>query len=134
MYLTFLNNFMLASVFAITLPSLVIPFWRLLVGTGRGLLWGLARSPSDPSFGIKIIPHSLTGLLEGQGYILAILGAYLLWRNFFWPQKTGVNTHRRGYLLGLQQTGILYVGVLVFLLIAAIYEALVAIYLIPSLV
>jgi hypothetical protein len=62
-----------------------------------------------------------------------MLGAYLLWRNCLWPRQVGVASHRRGYLLGLQQTGILYLGVLVLLAAGAIYEALVAIYLIPAL-
>jgi hypothetical protein len=35
-YLTFVNNFMLASMVAITPPSLVIPFWGVLIGAGRG--------------------------------------------------------------------------------------------------
>src|SRR5512133_1715358 len=41
-FLTFYNNFVLASLLAITLPSLVIPFWGLLVGAVRAALWGLA--------------------------------------------------------------------------------------------
>ncbi len=133
-WLTFANNFILASLVAITLPSLLIPFWGVLLGAGRALLWGLALSPSDPSYGIKIIPHSLTGLLEGQGYILAMLSAYLLWRNFFHPGQVDEPSPRRGYLLGLQQTGILYCGVFTILLVAAVYEALVSIYFLPTLV
>ena len=132
--LTFIHNFVLASLVAISLPSLLIPYWGVLLGAVRAVLCGLALSPSDPSYGTKLIPHSLTGLLEGQGYILAMLGVYLLWRNFFHPHQAAQTTPWGGYLVGLQQAGFLYSGVLVFLLIAAIYEAVVAIYLIPILV
>jgi hypothetical protein len=132
-YLTFYNNFVLASLLAITLPSMLIPFWGLAVGVIRAVLWGLALSPADPAYGVKIIPHALTGLLEGQGYVLAMLAVYLLWRNCFWPRRAGAPSHLQGYRIGLEQTVILYAGVFVLLAVGAMYEAIAAIYLVRAL-
>jgi hypothetical protein len=99
--LTFINHFLLALLVVITLPSLLMSFLGVLLGAGRTVLWGSALSHTDPSYGIKIITHSLTGLLEGQGYILAMLGAYLLWRYFFHPHQLGESSSWRGYMIGL---------------------------------
>lgn len=128
-WLTFYNNFFLATLLALTLPSLVIPFWGIVIGCARAILWGLALSPADPTYRGSLIAHALTGILEGQAYVLAMLGVYLLWRNTFWPRRAGVATRREGYVLGLRQNGLLYVGVLVLLLVAAAWEAVTAIYL-----
>jgi hypothetical protein len=71
-----------------------------------------------------MIPHSLTLLLEGQGYILALLAVYVQGRAFLWPHSVGVEGHWKGYLEGLKRTGLLYTLVTITLLAAAIYEAL----------
>ena len=71
-----------------------------------------------------MIPHSLTLLLEGQGYILALLAAYIQGRAFLWPKTAGVEGHARGYVEGLKRTGLLYVLVVLVLLISAIYEVI----------
>lgn len=131
MLLTFVVNLFAGSLLVITLPSLLIPFFGLAMGMYRAVLWGLLLSPSEPTLALSMIPHSLTLLLEGQAYIVAIFAAYLLWRNFFWPRRAGVESRSRGYLLGLKQTGILYIGVILLLAVAAIYEALEVIYLVP---
>jgi len=62
-----------------------------------------------------------------------MLAVYLLWHNFFWPRRIGAATRREGYMQGLRQTAVLYIGVFVLLSLAAVYEALVAIYLVPVL-
>lgn len=131
MLLTFVVNLFAGSLLVITLPSLVIPFFGLLMGIYRAVLWGLLLSPAEPTLALAMIPHSLTLLLEGQAYILAIFAAYLLWRNFFWPRSAGLESRGKGYLLGLKQTGILYIGVVLLLVVAAVYEALEVIYLVP---
>jgi hypothetical protein len=129
--LTFVVNLFLGSLLTITIPSLIVPFSGLLMGVFRAIVWGLLLSPAEPKFRGAMIPHSLTLLLEGQGYILAMLAAYVLGRALIWPSSVGVETHAGGYVAGLKQTGSLYVLVTLFLAVAAVYEAVEVIYLIP---
>lgn len=121
---TFLVNLLIGSFGTITLPSLVIPFSGLLVGLYRAVLWGLLLSPAHPDLRLVMIPHSLTLLLEGQGYILAILAAYLQGRAFLWPKTVNAETHLKGYWEGLKKTGKIYTLVTLILVIAAIYEVI----------
>jgi hypothetical protein len=131
--LTFAVNLFLGTLIEITLPSLIIPFSGLLLGIYRAALWGLLLSPSDPSLTGPMIPHSLTLLLEGQGYILAMLAVFVQAKAFIQPQAYGLTGHLRGYVEGLRRTGWIYLLVALFLAVAAIYEALEVIYLAPLL-
>jgi hypothetical protein len=120
--LTFVVNLVLGSFAEITIPSLVIPFSGLLMGVVRAILWGLILSPAEPSLRMVMIPHSVTLILEGQGYILALLAAWIHGRAFLWPRTAGVEGHIAGYVEGLKRTGRLYVLVVLVLAVAAIYE------------
>ena len=122
--LTFIVNLLLGSIAEITVPSLVIPFSGFLMGIIRAVLWGLILSPAAPSLRLAMIPHSLTLLLEGQGYILALFAAYLQARAFLWPKSANVEGHLRGYLEGLKRTGKVYLLVTLVLAVSAIYEVL----------
>jgi hypothetical protein len=117
-------NLVLGSFAEISLPSLVIPFSGLLIGVIRAVLWGLILSPANPGLRLVMIPHSITLLLEGQGYILALLAAYLQGRAFLWPKTAGVEGHARGYREGLKRTGKLYLLVTLVLVVAAVYEVI----------
>ena len=133
MILTFVVNLVGGSFASITLPSLVIPFSGLFVGGFRALIWGLLLSPSIPELRRVMVPHSLTLLLEGQAYILAMLAAYVQGRAFVWPGTVGATTHSQGYLEGVKRSGRLYLLVVIFLAVAAVYEALSVIFIIiPS--
>ncbi len=131
--LTFAVNLVMGSFFEITVPSLVVPFAGLLMGSFRALLWGLLLSPAAPELARPMVPHSLTLILEGQGYILAMLAVYVQGRAFLWPRTVGEAGHWRGYLAGLKRTGLLYLLVALTLALAAIYEALEVIYIVPLL-
>lgn len=120
--LTFVVNIFLGTFLVITLPSLIIPFSGLLMGAYRAILWGLLFSPFHPDMRLVMIPHSLTLLLEGQAYILALLGVYLQGRAFLWPRSVGVERRWQGYIEGLKRTGRIYILVILTLLVAAIYE------------
>ena len=78
-----------------------------------------------------MIPHSLTLLLEGQGYILALLAVYVSGNTFLRPRSVGLKTHGEGYVAGLQQTASLYILVTLLLAVAAVYEAMEVIYIVP---
>jgi hypothetical protein len=122
--LTFVVNLLLGSLAVITLPSLVIPFSGLLMGAYRAILWGLLLSPAAPELRLIMIPHSLTLILEGQAYIMAMLATYVHGRAFLWPRTAGVTTHWEGYKVGVGRTLRIYVLVVLLLALAAIYEAL----------
>lgn len=131
MAITFVVNLVLGSLLQMTLPSLIVPFSGLLMGAYRAILWGLLLSPANPQLAGVMIPHSLTLLLEGQGYIIAMLGIYIHGRALLRPRSVGAEGHRQGYLAGLKRAGQLYLLVALVLAVAAIYEALEVIYLAP---
>jgi len=125
--LTFVVNLVLGSFLEITLPAAIIPFSGVLVGIYRAILWGLLLSPAHPDLRLAMIPHSITLLFEGQGYVLAMLAAYVQGRAFLWPKTVGLERCRDGYLAGLKLTGKLYLLVILVLAVAAVYEVIEAV-------
>jgi hypothetical protein len=121
---TFVVNLLIGSVGSITLPSLIVPFSGFLIGIYRAVLWGLLLSPAHPDLRLAMIPHSITLIIEGQAYILAMLGAWVQGRAFLWPASSGAASHWRGYLEGLKRTGTLYVLITLILALAAVYEVI----------
>lgn len=119
---TFFVNLLLGSFAVITLPSLIVPFGGILVGVYRAIVWGLLLSPANPDLRFVMIPHSITLILEGQAYILAMFAVYLQGRAFLFPGTVGLESRAKGYVEGLKQTGKLYALVVLTLAIAAIYE------------
>jgi hypothetical protein len=125
--LTFFVNLFLGSLAVITLPSLIVPFSGMLVGALRAILWGLLFSPGAPGFSdVGLLPALfVTGLLllEGQGYVLALLAAYVQGRAFLFPASVGAEGHARGYWEGVKRAALVYLLVIIVLAIAAVYEA-----------
>jgi hypothetical protein len=129
--LTFVVNLLVGSLVTVTLPGLIIPFSGLLLGVYRAILWGLLLSPANAGLAGPMIPHSLTLILEGQAYILAMLAVFIHGKAFLNPSAYGVTGHLRGYVEGLRRTGWIYLLVVILLAVAAIYESLEVIYLVP---
>lgn len=127
---TFLVNSLLGAFAAITLPSLVIPFAGTFVGFYRALLWGVALAPTTPELARAMVPHSLTLVLEGQGYILAMLGVHVLWVSALPGLRSGISGFLSGYLAGLRRNLPIFTLVALVLAVAAIYEALELIYIV----
>jgi hypothetical protein len=121
---TFLVNLFVGSFVDITLPSLLMPFSGLLIGGVRAVLWGLILSPANPALRLAMIPHSVTLLLEGQGYILALLAAWIQGRAFLQPWTVGAGGLGRGYFEGIKRTATLYILVILVLAAAAVYEVI----------
>lgn len=120
--LTFLVNLVIASILYITVPSLIIPYIGILMGVYRAILWGLIFYPGHPDMQMIMIPHSITLILEGQAYILAMFGVFLQGTAFLFPKTVGLEHRGQGYREGLKRTGKIYILVVLTLLIAAIYE------------
>lgn len=131
---TFVVNFVAGSFLTITLPSLVVPFSGIAMGIVRATLWGLLLSPANEELALGMIPHSLTLLLEGQAYILAMFAAYVQGRSFVQPRWVGAATCGQGYLAGLKLSLKIYSLVVLLLAVAAVYEAAEVIYIVPRLV
>jgi hypothetical protein len=125
--LTFVVNLAIGTLVSITLPSLVIPFSGWLIAFYRALLWGFIFSPAPGSAlsGLGILSGVLiVGLLvlEGEGYVLGALAAWLQGRAVLAHKRLGYGTLGQGYLTGLRQTALMYVAIVIVLLVAAIYE------------
>ncbi len=131
---TFIVNLIGGSLLTITLPSLVVPFSGLVMGVTRAVLWGLLLAPTSRPLALAMIPHSLTLLLEGQAYIVALLAVWIHGRSFVTPQSAGAASCGMGYRIGLQKAARLYLLVAALLAVAAVYEALEVIYVAPLLI
>ena len=127
--LTLAINLGAGAFLSITLPSCVIPFLGLFMGCYRALLWGLLLAPQGALAG-PMIPHSFTLLLEGQGYILAMLAVWIAGLTTLRPRSFGEESMWQGYLLGLKTTTRLYPLIALTLALSALYEAFEVIYIV----
>jgi hypothetical protein len=125
--LIFAINLVGATFLAITVPSLIIPFAGLLLFAVRALLWGILFAPQPP--GAIGMPEVLTALgvvglivLEGEGYILGALGAFIQGRALLKPSSVGAGRPGQGYRYALREQARLYVWIVLVLLVAAVYE------------
>lgn len=121
---TFLVNSIVGAFGCITLPSFLIPFLGLVAGCYRAAVWGLALSPTNPGLLLVMIPHSLTPLLEGEAYVVAMFGSYLWGKWLIRPASAGLPNSRAAYSAGLRANLQLYRLVLLLLAVAAIYESI----------
>jgi hypothetical protein len=135
--LTFMVNLCAGSFLTITLPSLIVPFGGLLSGSVRAFTWGIVFSPSLSTFnGAALAYGLLVGLLiflEGEGYVLAMLGSYIQGKAFLFPQSAGANTRWQGYKSGATWSLQLYALVAGMLAVAAVYEAMLVMHIMPLL-
>jgi hypothetical protein len=127
--MTFLVNLIFGSFVFLTLPSAVIPFAGIVLGLYRAVLWGVlfaptATSPLTPALWL----HVPTILLEGEAYIVAMLGVWLWWHAVFSRPGARWSAWRQGLVL---QTRV-YAAVVAPLAIAAIYEAVEVIWILPA--
>jgi hypothetical protein len=128
MLLTFLVNLILGSLVVITLPSAVIPFAGLLIGVYRAVLWGLLFAPTPGSaMGPTLWLHMPTILLEGEAYVVAMLGVWLWWRAVITSPGHRWTAWLHGFKL---QLGV-YGFVAGLLAAAAVYESIEVIWLLP---
>jgi len=125
--LIFVINLVGATFFTITVPSLFVPFSGLLLFGVRALLWGILFAPRiDAVGGVRdlLVGLGVLGLilLEGEGYILAALGAYIQGRALLRPSSVGASGPLQGYGYGIKEQARLYVWIVLVLLVAAVYE------------
>ena len=127
--MTFLVNVVLGSFLFLTLPSAVIPFAGILLGVYRAVLWGLLFAPTQTNvMGPTLLLHVPTILVEGEAYIVAMLGVWLWWHAVFSRSGERWRAWRQGLLVQRR----VYAGVVALLAIAAIYEAIEVIWILPA--
>jgi hypothetical protein len=127
--LTFAVNLVLGSLLVLTVPSAILPFAGILVGLYRAVLWGLLFAPTDVTgLGQGLWLHMPTILLEGEAYVVAMLGVWLWWRPVFGRSPSRWSAWRQG---ALQQVRI-YALVAAILAVAATYEAIEVIWILPG--
>lgn len=124
---TFGVNLFLGSFVAIMLPSLILPFSGFLVGGVRAVIWGLLFSPTSLEVSgqglISFLFILVLLFLEGQGYVLAMLAAFIQGKAFLSPISVGETSHAQGYLVGLKRSAYIFLLVAMVLILAALYEA-----------
>jgi hypothetical protein len=118
---TFVINFFLGSLLVLTLPSVIIPGSGILMAILRSLVWGFLFAPTIGSLAYRMLPHSGTMLLEGEGYILAALFGLLIPIHIFQSSLGGTPLSRFGRVLWLNVLANFWVAVV--LIVAACYEA-----------
>ncbi len=118
---TFVVNFLLGSLASITLPSFVLPGIGALLAAVRALVWGLILAPTMDTLAVGMLPHSLTMLLEGEGYILAALFGLLIPIHVVSRRLGGNLFTRFGRALLLNLKAQFWIALV--LAVAAIYEA-----------
>jgi len=119
---TFAINFPFGSLLCITLPSIVIPGSGILVAGLRSVLWGFLLAPSFSFLSMMMLPHSLTLLLEGHGYVIAAFFAVLIPVYLFRTAEGPTAGVRYGRALLMNVRGNLLV--IIVLAVAAVYEAI----------
>jgi hypothetical protein len=119
--LTFAVNLLLGCVVALTLPSTIIPFAGIAIGVYRAFLWGVLFSPTPASaLDESTILALPTILLEGEAYIVVMLGVWVWWSSVVRASGARWRAWKDGLLLQAP----LYAAVAVILALAATCEAL----------
>ena len=126
--LTFLVNLIFGSLVFLTLPSAVVPFAGLLLGVCRAVLWGLLFAPTQASaLGRTLLLHVPTIVVEGEAYVVAMLGVWLWWQAVIDSPGNRWQAWRHGVKMQLRVYGF----VAGLLALSAIYEAIEVIWLLP---
>lgn len=116
-------NLFQLSLLTILLPSLIVPFAGLAFFAYWVVETGITLAPADPGGWVRLIPHSLTVIIEFQAYVILLLGAYLLGRYWLRPRDIGAKNRRQGYVRGLRAIGLLALPALTLLIVGAVWEA-----------
>jgi len=122
--ITFIFNFFIGTLAYITIPSLLVAPWALLMGVIRALMWGIMLVvPYGPLTLSRLMPHYLTMLLEGEGYIVAIFANARQIAAALQPQRYGERSRWKAYLNAVRDNMKLLIVTAALLAIAALYEA-----------
>ncbi|HTU25108.1 MAG TPA: hypothetical protein VMF30_06910 [Pirellulales bacterium] len=134
---TFGVNLIVGSLLVITLPSLLLPFSGVATAALRAVMWGIVFAPKLGPFNVAgLVWGLLVGavmLLEGEAYVLAMLGSYLHGKAVLSPSSVGAITRWQGYKQGVGRLMRLYPLIAAVLAVAAVWESVTVIYALPRL-
>jgi hypothetical protein len=123
--LTFLMNLFLGTIAMMIIPSLLLPFWALLFGVYRALIWGIMLVVPIP--GVMplsvLLPHYLTLMLEGEAYVVAMFACTRGLIALLKPQSFGTPSRLKAYKKSIVDAGKILLVVTALLAVAAVYEA-----------
>jgi hypothetical protein len=85
------------------------------------LMWGLLLAPTMEYLAYQMLPHSLTMVLEGEGYILAAFFGLLIPIHIFQSSLGGNPLTRFGRAILLNFKAQFWIALV--LIVAAVYEA-----------
>jgi hypothetical protein len=135
--MTFAVNLLGGSFASITLPSLVIPYSGMLIAAYRAVMWGVLFAPHtldvDATLAARGSLIALLVLLEGQGYVLTMVAAHMQAKAFLSPASVLASSRWHGYRIGVRRSLRLYLLVAAALAIAAIYESIIVVLILPRL-
>jgi hypothetical protein len=130
-------NLLIGSFVYITVPSLLVPFSGIVTAAIRAVMWGLVFTPSLAALSvagtIKGLLIGLLILLEGEGYVLAILGSYIHGAAVLAPASVGASTRWKAYRSGAHTALTIYPLIVAVLALAALYETTTVIFVLPML-
>lgn len=129
---TLFVNLIFGAVLTLSVPSLVIPFFAVASMLLRVSSWGLIFAPTKVDDLAWFIPHIITAVIEAQGYILAALAGWIHGRMFLFPRRFHLAGRRAGYRAGLRAVLRLYPLAIAVLTIAALWEAIELIHIVPA--
>jgi hypothetical protein len=118
---TFVINFLLGSLAVITVPSIVLPGSGVFMACLRAAAWGMILAPATHSLAYAMLPHSVTMLLEGEGYILATIFGLLVPIHIVKSSLGGNPLTRFGRAVILNRKANFWIALV--LAVAAVYEA-----------
>lgn len=130
--ITFAVNLGVGAVITQTFPSLIIPMFGVVAGFLRVASWGLIFAPSGFADAPWFIPHGITAAIEAQAYVLAAFAAYVQADRFFRFKAYGLASRGQGYKQGLFATLHIYVLIVAVLMLAALWEAIELIHIVPD--
>ncbi|KJQ52494.1 hypothetical protein [Microbacterium sp. SA39] len=129
--ITLVVNFFIGALLTTTIPSLVVPFFGIAFTIYRVIQWGILFAPVDGNWGV-FLPHLITLIIEGQAYLIAAFAVWIHGRKVLQPRHFDLTSRVVGYKAGFKDTLTLYPLVIILLMIAAIYEAIEVIFIIPQ--
>lgn len=122
---TFFVNFSIGSIAFITIPGTLLFFLAPALALYRAALWGIVFAPTTPGLATAIVCSFPTLILEGLGYVLAVVPSTYLGLSWLSPKRVfreGELSRREAFKKELVNSAKAHVWVAVVLLAAAVVE------------
>jgi len=122
---TFFINLSLGTVAYITIPGMLVFFFAPALALFRAAMWGVLFAPTTPVLATAAVLSLPTLILEGLGYILAVVPSTYLGLSWLSPKRVFREerlSRKEAFKKELVNSAKAYVWVALILLVAAIVE------------